>query len=251
MSFDKSFEDIKNSVEVVGHLGAGFFGSVERVKYNGIDAVMKTAHDTYYSETYLNEAMMLFHIDGAMGCPRLLACCTNEKDTPCLVMSYVEGYLFESLEEEGKLSVQQVIEVYISVVQALRDLHEMGVIHMDLKAANMILNYSEDHGWTTRLIDFGFSQFEGCKANEQSTICYGKRVEASVDIYQLGKMMEKSMKILREDFGLLGEWPEMELLIQMCKQELCFNKAPDLDTIENWLIGFWRYLDYCNSSTEG
>jgi eukaryotic-like serine/threonine-protein kinase len=72
--------------------------------------------------------------------------------SPYLVMTYLSGGTLKSaLKERGILSWQEAIQVLIPIAEALGFAHAHGVIHRDVKPANILL--SESH--QPMLTDFG------------------------------------------------------------------------------------------------
>ena len=96
-----------------------------------------------------------------------------------------------------ELSTKQKIKITKSLIQAVIELHSKGVIHGDIKTANVVLHYSNKKQ-TIKLVDFGMAYFinkgektikidcksgtPGYRAPEQDNyeLCYGS------DIYSLG-----------------------------------------------------------------
>ena len=57
------------------------------------------------------------------------------------VMPYVEGEtLRERLDREGQLPVQEAVDIVVAAANALQAAHEEGVIHRDVKPANILLS---------------------------------------------------------------------------------------------------------------
>jgi len=71
------------------------------------------------------------------------------------VMRYIPGgSLAELLPDGRRLSVDQVLRIVIPIADALSHTHAAGVVHRDVKPANILLH--EDHGWPF-LTDFGIA----------------------------------------------------------------------------------------------
>lgn len=66
---------------------------------------------------------------------------------PYMVMEYIEGETLDSvIEQEGPLSVDQSISVFMQICHGLAHAHKKGIIHRDLKPSNVILTVSDTRG---------------------------------------------------------------------------------------------------------
>jgi serine/threonine protein kinase len=73
-----------------------------------------------------------------------------------LAMEYVAGASLDSrLREHGKLSVSDTLDVGIEVARALHAVHAAGLVHRDVKPANLV-----ESAGVYKLIDFGVSSAE-------------------------------------------------------------------------------------------
>ena len=73
---------------------------------------------------------------------------------PYLVFEYVSGKsLAELLRERGDLPPQQAVQMMLGVLQALQAAHEAGVVHLDLKPSNILV----DEHMQARVMDFGIA----------------------------------------------------------------------------------------------
>lgn len=71
-----------------------------------------------------------------------------------VVTEYAQGELFEILEEDGKLSEDQIRKIAIQVSQALHYLHTNRIIHRDMKPQNILIGADG----VVKLCDFGFAR---------------------------------------------------------------------------------------------
>ncbi len=84
----------------------------------------------------------------------------TESDAPWLAMEWVEGRSLESRLEEGPLPLDQAITVVKEAAAALDFAHGRGVVHRDVKPANLLLT-SSAAGLGVKLIDFGIARAAG------------------------------------------------------------------------------------------
>lgn len=79
----------------------------------------------------------------------------EENGTAYYVMDYIEGEnLAERLKHTGYLSESEVKEILSQVLEALSKAHHEGILHLDLKPANIMVNKRG----IAKLIDFGASK---------------------------------------------------------------------------------------------
>ncbi len=69
-----------------------------------------------------------------------------------VIMDYVEGRRLDVWAEEENPDARQVVQKVLGVVRALTEIHRVGVIHRDLKEANIIVRASDGEAV---LVDFG------------------------------------------------------------------------------------------------
>ncbi|GGP71827.1 serine/threonine-protein kinase [Streptomyces melanogenes] len=80
-----------------------------------------------------------------------------EDDKPWIVMELVRGHSMADRLQEGTLDVREAARIGLAVLGALSAAHEAGVLHRDVKPANVLLG----RGDRVVLTDFGIAQVEG------------------------------------------------------------------------------------------
>jgi CheY-like chemotaxis protein len=78
--------------------------------------------------------------------------------TPYLVMELLDGLTVEELIKQRRIvSIDRAVEILIPVLEALAAAHAEGVIHRDVKPANVML-HKTGKGETVKVLDFGVAK---------------------------------------------------------------------------------------------
>src|SRR6266581_4691495 len=154
-------------------------------------------HDITARERFLREAEVSAHLKHEHILP--LFEFGEDQGRLFLVTPYIEGGTLARRLKSGPLSLAEVRQLFIPLVQAVAYIHWRCVIHRDLKPTNILLD-EQDGQIYVRLIDFGIATVQGSTAspplttagNEVGTIAYmaperlSGVVAPSNDIYSLG-----------------------------------------------------------------
>ena len=115
-------------------------------------------------------------------------------DPPYYVMEYVDGgSLQQLLEDEGPLPVGEAVEMFREIAHGLVHAHGKGVLHCDLKPANILL----DQDRKPRLADFGQSRLSHEQTPALGTLFFMAPEQADLkavpdarwDVYALGSLL--------------------------------------------------------------
>ncbi|HEX8248379.1 MAG TPA: protein kinase, partial [Pyrinomonadaceae bacterium] len=75
-----------------------------------------------------------------------------------IVMELLRGFtLSETLSSKGVLPLERAVEIILPVCAALAEAHAAGVVHRDVKPANIFLHQTK-HGEVVKLVDFGIAK---------------------------------------------------------------------------------------------
>ena len=152
------------------------------------------AEDSEFRARFLRESKLAASLDHQNVVPIFEA--GEAEGTLFIAMRYVEGTdLREVLREKGRLEPERTIVLLAQVADALDAAHEHGLIHRDVKPANILLAADEhvylgDFGLTRRVEDPDAGPAAG---NSLGTVDYvapeqieGDPVDGRADVYSLG-----------------------------------------------------------------
>jgi non-specific serine/threonine protein kinase/serine/threonine-protein kinase len=88
---------------------------------------------------------------------RVLDAGATENSRPYFVMELVQGVSITSYCDQQQLPVEQRVELFIQVCQAVQHAHQKGIIHRDLKPSNILVTIQEG-GPLPKVIDFGVAK---------------------------------------------------------------------------------------------
>ena len=78
---------------------------------------------------------------------------------PYIVMEYLEGEDLEALlNREGPLTVERAVTYVLQACEALAEAHALGVVHRDVKPANLMLTKGAAGSPCIKVLDFGVSK---------------------------------------------------------------------------------------------
>lgn len=115
-----------------------------------------------------------------------------------LVMEFLEGENLKNvINTKGPLAIEDVVAVTLEVADALRYMHQLGMIHRDIKPANIMITPDG----RVKLMDYGLVKIAGMtsvtvEGTSLGTAEYmsleqmmGEQVDSRTDIYSLGMTM--------------------------------------------------------------
>src|SRR5215469_8038743 len=155
---------------------------------------------------------------------------TNE-GLPFLVMDYVEGSRIDDYCDRYKLHIDERLQLFCKVCEAVEYAHEKSIVHRDLKPSNILVTADG----VPRLLDFGLAKVLNPQPAAQSLVlthtgtrCMtpayaspeqmrGKSITTATDVYSLGVVLYELLTGHRP-YRLMQHSPA-EIERAICEQE--------------------------------
>jgi serine/threonine protein kinase len=193
------------------------------------DVAIKTSNERF-SDRFTLEARAI----GALNHPNI--CTLYDVGPDYLVMELVDGS-----SPSGPMPEDEILRVAEQVAAALAFAHEKGIVHRDLKAANVKLTAEG----TVKVLDFGLAKVMRDRSSETSTLtvhatqagsvlgtpaymapeqAQGKEIDRRADVWAFGVLLHELIKTLPDAFGrdadrLARFEREAKLLVSPCWRE--------------------------------
>jgi len=191
--------------EILGELGHGAMGVVYKATDPkiGRTVAIKTLSSTGLGSTELEQYRARFLVEaksaGRLNHPNVVAVhdvTDDEHGRPCLVLEFVEGTTLDRLVLEEHLPFTRLLELICQTARALAYAHGHGIVHRDVKPANIMVTKAGQ----AKLSDFGIAKLEGTSMTIAGQVmgtpafmspeqCTGSGVDARSDIFSLGAVL--------------------------------------------------------------
>jgi predicted Ser/Thr protein kinase len=159
-------------LELLELIGKGGMGAVYKARQPGLDRLvaLKTlappnGSDPGFAERFTREARALAKLShpnivavydfGQVGTP-------DARALHYFVMEFVDGANLRQLEQEGRLTPRQALEIIPQICEALQYAHDEGIVHRDIKPENVLL----DKKGRVKIADFGLAKIVGTEARD-------------------------------------------------------------------------------------
>jgi serine/threonine protein kinase len=81
----------------------------------------------------------------------------EEEGCSFIAMEYVEGQSLKERIKKGPLDTEEAVKVAIQVVEGLEEAHKKGIVHRDIKSANIMITAKG----RAKVMDFGLAKVKG------------------------------------------------------------------------------------------
>jgi serine/threonine protein kinase len=195
-------------------LGSGGFGTVYKAydKFEKKHVAIKISQvkDIFGKFTLLNEVELSRKIDHHTNVARYEfgLRVTQPFLIDYAVMDYYQDGNLEHVlkEKQGKLSDSERYDIIEGILEGLKHLHTEGVIHRDIKLANILMHKTRNEQWRPKIADFGLSRLMDSSDSSVSnsaigiTIAYAAPeqienypIKKNVDLWAFGVILYRLM----------------------------------------------------------
>ncbi len=191
-------------------IGGGGMGQVYRAEQSalGRSVAVKIVHPYLLSDEtvagrFINEARLASRLNH----PNSVAVIDfgrTEDGLLYLVMEHLRGRdLARVLVEDWPLSFERIIDILRQLLDVLAEAHQLGIVHLDLKPDNIVLEPTRRGGDFVKVVDFGLARMlagPSGRSDPSMTIsgtpdymapeqCRGERPDARSDLYAVGVIL--------------------------------------------------------------
>ena len=186
-------------LEVAGRGGMGIVYKAEDTKLHRTVALKFLPPERLLDHEARGRFLMEARAAAALSHPNI---CTiyeiyDEEERPFIELEYIEGLSLRARLQERPLEASEAVDIAIQVAEALDEAHRKGIIHRDIKSANIMLT---DRG-QAKVMDFGLAKVRGetlhtREGSTLGTVAYmspeqaqGEHVDQRTDIWSLGVVL--------------------------------------------------------------
>lgn len=164
---------VAGKFDVLSLVGAGGMGAVFRARHRdlGTTVALKVllGQDAECILRFEREAESLARIDHRC-IVRVLDFGRDSTGFPYLAMEHVDGVDLRALvESQGALPLERVVAIGADILAGLAAVHDVGVVHRDLKPGNILVTKTRDDDGKrvehAKICDFGIASYHGAEAN--------------------------------------------------------------------------------------
>ncbi len=198
-------------------VGTGGMGKVYRARQQSLSRLVaikalhkKWQRDRKPVEAFVNEALVVSRLDHP-NIVKTYGLGQFPSGSYFLAMEFFPAGNLKAMIQEKTLAVRRALDVFRQIVEAVAYVHEHGIVHCDIKPANVLF----DRNGRVAVSDFGFAQLMGRSKNSEDysliggtrgyaapELLTGRRdqIRPTVDVYSLGALLKEM--IARHPSGL-------------------------------------------------
>jgi murein DD-endopeptidase MepM/ murein hydrolase activator NlpD len=198
-------------LEIIEPIGQGGMGAVYKARQPALDRLValkilapRGGGDVDFASRFTREARALaklnhpnivaVHDFGQVS----LASTPDPRPLNYFLMEYVDGPNLRQLEQAGKLTPREALQIVPQICTALQFAHDEGVVHRDIKPENVLL----DKKGRVKIADFGLAKILGQETDFRLT---GARDVMGTPHYMAPEQVEKPQEVdHRADIYSLG-----------------------------------------------
>ena len=196
---EKSFAGKYQIREELGRGGMGIVYKAEDTKLKRTVALKflppELARDKEARERFIREAQAAAALDHPNICTVYEA---DEAEGKAFIsMAYIEGENLRKIITKGPIKYDKAMEIAIQVAEGLEEAHKKGIVHRDIKSANIMVTEKGQ----AKIMDFGLAKVAGSslitkEATTMGTVAYmspeqarGEELDERTDIWSLGVIL--------------------------------------------------------------
>ena len=168
--------------KLLGHIGSGGMSSVylaEHTKMHDLRAIKVLPQSKLGQSSYLARFQQEAKAIASLNHPNIVRAydIDNQGDTHYIVMEYVDGDDLQTIvKRDGPMSFERVAEYTAQAARGLQHAHDVGLIHRDVKPANVLINSKGK----VKLLDLGLALFAE-DADASLTMDFNDKVLGTAD----------------------------------------------------------------------